>query len=223
VSARNCIYCRTKLIRFPSRQAISAHRRLIFQLSLCACCGWWSVYRVHQGEHPETPEFECYAGAIGCLKELDLTDISIPLAEVRSYLAAKSDRLTQIHPKRFEDVVCSVFSDLGWHARVTAYSGDGGIDVILDGPSKKPIGVQVKRSGKHRRGEAEQIRALAGAMLVNGMTKGIFVTTSSFRRGARTTAAQLGSIGYGLPSSARYCPTQIVQSQSGQDNVSPAQ
>ena len=35
-----------------------------------------------QGEHPRTPDFECYDGTIGSLRELDLTDISVPLAEL---------------------------------------------------------------------------------------------------------------------------------------------
>lgn len=46
---------------------------------------------MHQGEHPRTPQFECYSGEIGCLKELDLSDVSAPLNEVRQYLLAKKD------------------------------------------------------------------------------------------------------------------------------------
>jgi hypothetical protein len=56
--------------------------------------------------------------------------------------------------------------------------------------------VQVKRYAKGRRIEAEQIRSLAGALLVNGYTSGVFVTTSSFRKGAKTTAKQFTAIGY---------------------------
>lgn len=85
----------------------------------------------------------------------------------------------EAHPKLFEDVVCSVFRDFGWNARVTACSGDDGIDVVLDGESDSTVGVQVKRYKKEKKIEAEQIRSLAGALLVNGHTKGIFVTTSS--------------------------------------------
>jgi restriction system protein len=171
-------------------------RVLLTQPALCPCCGWWSVYRVHQGEHPESPDFECYAGAIGCLRELDIGDISIPLAEVRRYIAANNARLIDVHPRTLEHLVCSVFKDLGFHARVTAYSADGGIDVILDGPSTEVIGVQVKRYKKGHPIEAEPIRALAGALMTNGLTEGIFITTSSFRKGAWGTAERLTSLGY---------------------------
>jgi restriction system protein len=44
----------------------------------------------------------------------------------------------------FEETVASVFRSLGYDATVTAYSGDGGIDVILH-KGEERIGVQVKR------------------------------------------------------------------------------
>lgn len=101
----------------------------------------------------------------------------------------------EMSPRLLEEVVCSVFRDLGWHARTTAYSGDGGIDVILDGDDGKTVGVQVKRYGQQRRIEAEQIRSLAGALVLQGHTRGVFITTSGYRSGAITTAARYGSIG----------------------------
>lgn len=197
IDASKCIYCQHPLLRLPSGVLEANGKRLLFQLSLCTVCGWWTVYRVHQGEYPRTAGIiESYSGTIGCLKELDLTDISIPLDEVRQYFLAKKDSIYNADPKLLEDVVCSVFKDLGWNARVTSYSGDDGIDVILDGSTGETIGVQVKRYRKERRIEAEQIRSLAGALLLNGHTKGVFITTSSFRRGAVEAATKFSKIGY---------------------------
>jgi restriction endonuclease Mrr len=42
----------------------------------------------------------------------------------------------QMNPKLFEDTVASVFQEHGYQARVTGQSGDGGIDVVLDGADK---------------------------------------------------------------------------------------
>lgn len=65
-------------------------------------------------------------------------------------------------------------------AYATAYSNDGGIDVVLEHEGKKH-GVQVKRyKNKISVGE---IRAFAGALLLNGLPSGIFVTTSDYQRG----------------------------------------
>lgn len=144
----------------------------------------------------EGPGIEEYDGAIGSLRELDSTDLSVPLPELRGYLVRRVDALYKVHPRRFEEIVCSVFHDLGYSARVTAYSGDGGVDVILEDSSGSSIGVQVKGCAKGRRIEAEQIRSLAGALLVNGHTRGVFITTSSFRKGARAAAKRLAGIGY---------------------------
>lgn len=195
VAATNCIYCESEMERLPARQFKLNDRCLLVQVSLCDCCGWWTVYRVHQGDMPGVGEVESYSGTIGCLKELDLNDITLPLEEVRQYLLAKKESIYAVHPKMFEDIVCSVFKDHGYVARTTAYVGDDGIDVILDESSGKTVGVQVKRYKKELRIEAEQIRSLAGALMLGKHTKGIFVTTSSFRSGAQKTAERYHSIG----------------------------
>lgn len=197
VGSDDCIFCEKPLGRLPVHSFESGSKRLVIQLSICQLCGWWTVYRVHQGENPRTAGLaEGYSGSIGCLKEFDLNDVSAPLDEVRQYLLAKKDSAFNIHPKLLEDVVCSMFKNLGWSARVTDYSGDEGIDVILDGPEGSTIGVQVKRYKRERRIEAEQIRSLAGALLGGGHTKGIFITTSTFRRGAKKAADKMASAGY---------------------------
>lgn len=196
VYSDDCIFCQTPLLRLPAQSFEAGIKLLFVQLAICPHCGWWSVFRVHQNEYERTAGIaESLSGTIGCLKELDLNDISAPLDEVRQYLMAKKESVYDAHPKLFEDVVCSIFKDLGWNARVTAYMGDKGIDVILDGPDGKTIGVQVKRYKKERRIEAEQIRSLAGALLQNDHTKGIFVTTSQYRKGAKEAAQEFATRG----------------------------
>jgi len=39
-----------------------------------------------------------------------------------------------VNPRVFEETVASVFRDLGYHTRITGYSHDDGIDVVMDGP-----------------------------------------------------------------------------------------
>jgi hypothetical protein len=196
VVSDDCIYCRIPLLRLPSANLESGEKHLFVQLSICKLCGWWTVYRVHQNEFPRTAGVaEGYSGSIGCLKHLDLSDISTPLKEIRQYLCAREVAMFDVHPRVLEELVGSIFKDLGWETRVTAYSADGGIDVILDGPEGNTIGVQVKRYKRERRIEAEQIRSLAGALIQGGHTRGIFVTTSSYRSGAKQAADDFASIG----------------------------
>jgi hypothetical protein len=164
-----------------------------FNVDVCPVCGWWTVQKewTTAGASVASTRTE---GAAGMLRELDLSDIDVPLQEVRSYLAARYERRFDLHPRLFEETVASVFRDLGYGARVTAYSGDDGIDVILDGPRGDTIGVQVKRYKNTI--QVEQIRALTGALVLGGMTKGIFVTTSAFQSGANATVRRLDTKGY---------------------------
>lgn len=119
--------------------------------------------------------------AEGALRSLDLGDIRVPLDDVRAFLMARYESRFSIHPRKFEEVVGSVFGDLGYKTAVTTYSRDGGIDVILHGHNGERIGVQAKRY-KHSI-TVEQIRSFAGALMIGGFVKGIFVTTSHYQSG----------------------------------------
>jgi restriction system protein len=123
----------------------------------------------------------------GSLRRLDLSNSELPLEQVRDYLTARFEARFEVHPRVFEDVVASVFRDQGYEARVTAYSNDGGIDVILEYGKESTIGVQVKRYKEKI--TVAQIRELTGALVIGGHAKGIFVTTSEFQSGAFSTAA----------------------------------
>src|SRR5208337_2542451 len=98
-------------------------------------------------------EAESYSGNIGCLKELNLTDTTLPIEEVRQQLAAKQEKVYEMEPDLLEDVVASIYKDFGFKVRVTGQrvpgkEGDDGIDVILDGDSGETVGVQVRRYKK---------------------------------------------------------------------------
>jgi restriction system protein len=196
-----CRFCRENLellhteapIRSNTRISRSSRRRVF----ACPICGWWkadgwqTLSTLYRGE--EQSFTSTLYGAAASLRELDLTDISAPLDEVRSYLAASYDKRLTMKPKLFEITVASVFRDLGYTAVVSGCSGDGGIDVILE-RGQEFIGVQVKRYKNSI--EVGQIRSLAGALLSKGMTHGIFVTTSIFQRGAEATKREYKRRGY---------------------------
>lgn len=150
-------------------------------------CGWWlaSVTECEVAWRGELPLGRTAVG--GTLRNLDLDDVSLPIDFARDYLVARYSDRTKVHPKVFQDVVASVFRDHGYEAFVTGYIKDGGIDVILQ-KGHTTIGVQVKRSKNTI--VVEQIRSLAGALVLANLTQGVFVTTSRFTRDAKeaTTA-----------------------------------
>ncbi len=163
-------------------------------LSVCPQCGWWMVskdiFLITRNQ-----DWLAIYGSAALLRPFDLLDIRLPTAEVRQYLAAKYQDRNNVHPRHFEQVVASVFASCGFRAEATAYSADGGVDVILSDCSGQTTAVQVKR----RKGaiEVSQIRELLGAMVLGRHTKGIFVTTSRFSAGAFQAASIATS--QGLP------------------------
>lgn len=180
-------------------------------LRVCKACGWWCAYRQTSAIGRGGEYFSLF-GACAQLKVFDPVDIRMPLDDVRQFLVGRYDNRLSLHPRVFEEVVASVFQSTGFCARVTSYQADGGIDVILDGPNDETIGVQVKRyrSTIH----VEQIRALAGALLLAGHTKGIFVATSSYSSAAKEAAMRY---------SARGLPIKLIDAPGFYDALLVAQ
>ena len=221
-SQSNCIFCNTPLYRDKEDEKKATLSKDVFYgwsdnfttnssalLGICPACGWWKYVLETQFGGKGVPSITT---KIGSLKKLDLADISLPLQEVRAYLVARYEARFETHPRLFEEVVASVFRDHGFEADVTAYSGDGGIDVNLRGDEQGSIGVQVKRyKGRISVG---QIRELTGALVINGHTKGIFVTTSEFESGANKTAAMSSDRGY---------PVELVDGHAFLDALKIAQ
>src|SRR5690606_24096627 len=151
-------------------------------LHICQMCGWWVAIDSAVLPAAGSQSWLLNLVAPGALMELDVTDMSAPMGEVRRFLRRRYDARRWISPGLLERVVASVFQDLDYHAEATAYSNDGGIDIVLRDTANRRIGVQVKRRG--RAIEVEQIRAFLGALMIGGFAKGIFLSTSGFQRGA---------------------------------------
>jgi restriction system protein len=153
------------------------------QLKVCQDCGWWVITQFDSNYTSHDGGYLVLRRGCGTLKHLDLANIETPTEELRSYLLARYGDRFLIHPRKYEEIVGAVFADFGYRVRVTSFSGDEGIDVIiLDGADNATIGIQVKR----QRGNvtAEQIRSFVGALLLKGMTTGVYVTSSSYQEGA---------------------------------------
>ena len=168
-------------------------------LYICCGCGWWLA--IERAILPAVQWQFWYITLVSAaaLKEFDLSDIGLPVQEVRRYLMRRFDERCSLHPRIFEETVGSVFSDHGYATKVTGYSRDGGIDVVLHGRNGDCIGVQVKR---HQRTiQVEQIRAFLGALILGGYTRGIFVSSSGYQRGAKVLAHRC---------SAQHVPIELI-------------
>lgn len=153
-------------------------------LGQCPVCGWWKASQ----EYTVDSEFQFwqnYYETCGVIRNLDVTDLTIPMTQLRAFLVSRYQHLWNVHPAKFEQLVADVFNDFGYSSVCTAYSCDGGIDVFLQ-KQNEVIGIQVKRyRGKIK---IEQIRAFLGAMLVNNLANGIFISSSEFQSGCKPLA-----------------------------------
>jgi restriction system protein len=151
----------------------------------CPVCGYWFVLRIFwiSTKHQL---WQMYYAIAGSLRDLDLRDHSVPISEIKKYLAARYQSRFELSPRKLEEVVASVFRSLGYRAELTSYSNDGGIDVVLQDWNGEVTALQVKRYKNSIK--VEQIRSFIGALILQGTQRGIFVTTSRYQAGCRSIA-----------------------------------
>lgn len=102
------------------------------------------------------------------------------------------DRIMANDPYFFERLVVRLVLKLGYgdlsksSAEVTKKSGDGGIDgvVRLDKLGLDSVYIQAKRWGNDHTVGAPDIQGFVGALIGNGASKGVFITTSHFSKDA---------------------------------------
>lgn len=97
------------------------------------------------------------------------------------------DCVMKQNPRFFEKLVKDLLEKMGYGEGVTTqYTQDGGIDAIIneDALGLDVIVVQAKRWARDHKVSSPDLQAFVGAMSGKAITKGVFITTSSF-----TTAA----------------------------------
>lgn len=108
------------------------------------------------------------------------------MSEINSSLADELlDTILDKDPKFFESLVVDLLVKMGYgRGRTTQYAGDGGIDGIIttDALGFDPIYTQAKRYSKDHKVGRPELQAFAGAL--GNVTRGVFITTSSFNSGA---------------------------------------
>lgn len=104
-------------------------------------------------------------------------------------------------PKAFEELVVLLLQKMGYGGKVkdsgliTKYTNDGGIDGIIkeDILGFGRIHIQAKRYDERNTIQRDEIQKFVGALAVAQSNKGVFITTSSFSKGAIQYAANLSN------------------------------
>lgn len=109
------------------------------------------------------------------------------------------DTILSKTPREFEGLVVQLLQKMGYGGEitqsglVTSYTNDGGIDGIIkeDILGFGRIHIQAKRYAQANCVGRQEIQSFVGALAVAQSNKGVFITTSSFSKGAVQYAAGL--------------------------------
>ena len=115
------------------------------------------------------------------------------IATIESALAIEVlEAVLALSPARFETLVVDLLLAMGYgggeleRGLQTSLSGDGGIDGVIneDELGLDAVYIQAKRYTPENKVGRPALNAFVGSLTGEGATKGVFVTTSSFSRGA---------------------------------------
>lgn len=113
-------------------------------------------------------------------------------AEILAYFARHPEMLFSIPPRKFEELVASIFKNNGFQVELTPETRDGGIDIIairhdiITGNTLHLI--ECKRHLPENKVGIGVVQRMMGVVEVHRATQGLIVTTSDFSREARECA-----------------------------------
>ena len=125
-------------------------------------------------------------------RNIEALDLKDPIEDIKSatgkeltaMLRRNPEILTSMDPRRLEELVAELYRSQGFEVHSTSASMDGGIDFILTDPKGGTVALQVKRRSPNAKVSVAAVREFLGAMLLRGVERGIFVTTSQFTSSA---------------------------------------
>ena len=195
----SCKYCGTEMDRpIDSRKLLSyPNDGHIAHVLSCPKCGWWHYFRWYSGYCGDGEWGVREEWRFGVLRKFDTDSIQTPLNALRIALNDRPTMLHEIHPKKMEQLVGSVFRDyLDCEVVHVGKTSDGGIDLILIDGSEQQV-IQVKRRSNPKSNEGVGVlREFIGAMVLDERRKGVFVTTAGgYTRGANKAARRAQTLG----------------------------
>lgn len=200
-SPHKCPACTTPLSELGrSVHTTEIGRQVNVRVCVCQVCGWWDIayyyaFEIDEGRGDDNYTHYGAGYTHGTLKNIDVGDVKQPLEEISRFLVAKNEALGYVNPELVEDVVSSVFRNLGYTVEQTPLIGDNGIDVYLlnNQSGEREVGIQVKRW--NRKISVEPIRSFLGALMLDGLSKGIVVATGRFTSGPEEIARKSQRLG----------------------------
>lgn len=125
------------------------------------------------------------------LEDIKQASIWIPdiEAEIIEHLKRDPQQIYELTPRKFEELIASIFRNQGFDTTLTPESKDGGYDIIAVNHNsftgKNKYLIECKRYQRQNPVGVSIIRGLYGVLCTENATKGLVVTSSHFTKGAR--------------------------------------
>jgi hypothetical protein len=123
--------------------------------------------------------------------ELSLEDSGIVISSIddgiKKYFKLNPEKLYDIAPRKFEELVASILVDLGFDVEITKATRDGGTDIIAyvrNAVCSYLTHIECKRYAPNKKVGVGIIREVIGVHQIRKATKSIIVTTSFFSHDA---------------------------------------
>lgn len=103
--------------------------------------------------------------------------------EIKRYLKKHPEKLYELSPRKFEELVASILTDLGFEVELTQATRDGGRDIIAhvrNAVCSYLTHIECKRYAADNKVGVGIIREVLGVHNIHGASKSIIVTTSFF-------------------------------------------
>ena len=138
-----CPYCRTQCAVFNDETVYSTANQHD-SAAICRKCGWWSF----ELDQTDLNDEGYFYSSRALLKRFSVGDDDVPYEALIEYISRNSDKLFDVSPKKFEEIVANVYRDtLGYRPEFVSYGRpDRGIDVVaVQVESGEYIAIQAKR------------------------------------------------------------------------------
>lgn len=119
------------------------------------------------------------------IKSLLVTDM---FTEVKRFLAKHPEKIYDLSPRKFEELVADILRDFGFDCELTPATRDGGFDIyaqIRNSIMSFLVYVECKKYKPSHKVSADVIRSLHGTSKMRGAHKSMIVTTSFFTEAAK--------------------------------------
>lgn len=129
---------------------------------------------------------ELLAVGAGLVVQVDVSEINAELVE---YLAKHPEKMREMNPRKFEELVAELFKDMGYEVEVTPRSNDGGLDIRVihkSGLGRFLTLIECKRYSAENKVDVGIVRGLSGVVSAENATSGLIATTSYFTKGAKS-------------------------------------